>query len=138
MVMMALPAQYPKDTDGFPPPIPGQVNCKFGTVTYQTPSGTPLFFLPNLAEIVGWEFTVNAAFNAGTTNTLDVGVSGAQTQFAAALALTAINTVIVNGFVGTQMFSRLPGITTVTVRYNQTGTAASAGSGVLSCWYIVR
>lgn len=133
-----LPATYIKDTDGFPPPIPGVCMVKFGTVTYQTTAGTGLFFLPNNAEIVSWEFVVNTTFNAGTTNTLDVGVSGAQTQFASAVALTAANTIIFNGFVNSQTLTKLAGVTTVTVRYNQTGTAATTGSGVLVCYYIVR
>lgn len=131
------PLTINKDFDGFPFPVPGAEMVKFAQVTYQTASGTSLFTLPNNAEITGWLLNVSTVFNAATTNTLDIGISGAQTQFATTLALGATGQ-LVTGFAVSQLGIRLPGQTTVTVRYNQTGTAATTGVSTLFVRYIIR
>jgi len=136
-LFQAPPLTITRDSDGFPYPIPGVQLAKFASFTFAVAAGTALFTLPNNAEIVGWMLNVTTAFNATTTNTLDVGVAGAQQQFAATLALGTAGQ-FVTGFVGTQLFTRLPGVTTVTVRYNQTGTAATAGAANLLVEYIIR
>jgi hypothetical protein len=110
---------------------------KFSAFAYTVASGTALFTLPNNAEIIGWTLNVTTAFNAATTNTLDIGIAGTQQQFAATLALGVAGQFVV-GFVPSQLFTRLPGSQTVTVRYNQTGAAASAGAATLMCEYIIR
>jgi hypothetical protein len=137
MAMLPLPQNYSKDSDGFPFPIPGAVMCKFAYLDYTYESGTAVFFLPNNAEIVGWLLNVNTAFNAGATNTLDVGITGALTQFAAGLSVATAG-MVTTGFATAYMGVKLAGITPVTVNYNQTSTVASAGVAYLYCNYIVR
>ena len=136
-MFQAPPLTITRDPDGFPFPMPGAQMAKFAAFNYQVAAGTGIFTLPNNAEIIGWTLNVTTAFNAGTTNTLDIGVAGALTQFAATLALGSVGQVV-SGFVASQLFTRLPGVTTVTVRYNQTGGAASAGVATLLAEYIIR
>lgn len=142
MVMGVFPSQV-QDSDGFgPPALGGVLNCKAYLFNYNDTgigSGVTAFTLPYNAEIIAWELIIRTAFNAGTTNTLDVGTTGALTQYLSAGAvLGSTGQAFPAGFVPAQMFSVLAANTPITVKYNQTGTAASAGVGILIAWYITR
>jgi len=75
---------------------------------------------------------VETAFNAGTTNTIDVGTSADPNLYGTALAATAVAFVPLDEAVGMTVSAD----TTMTVTYNQTGTAASAGAAEVVIAYI--
>lgn len=73
---------------------------------------------------------VDTAFNAGTTNTIDVGTSASGTAYATALA---------SGSTGKKVLTTTPLLaaeTTVTATLNTAGTAASAGKATIIVAYI--
>lgn len=73
------------------------------------------------------------AFNAGTTNTIDIGSDADGDLYATALAAGTANFIpcdeVIGGF-------RVNADTTVTATYNQSGTAASAGEAEVVIAYI--
>lgn len=75
---------------------------------------------------------VTTAFNAGTTNTMDIGTSGSPTLLGSALSLTTTTFVptaqAVGGYYVTQD-------TVIQARLNLSGTAASAGAAVILLEY---
>lgn len=75
---------------------------------------------------------VNVAFNAGSTNVIDVGTTANDDLYATDLAGGSIAFVPLDEAV-TQVLSE---DTTFTVTYAQSGTAASAGSGKAVICYI--
>ena len=76
---------------------------------------------------------IDTAFNAGTTNTVDVGTSADPNLYGTALAGGAVAFVPLDEAVA----MTLSADTTMYVQYNQTGTAASAGSGVAVIAYVL-
>jgi hypothetical protein len=71
--------------------------------------------------------TVITAFNAGTTNTLDVGVTGTAAGFAAAAATLAGATGFKGNLTGTLTGIPLAADSIVYATFGQTGTAATTG-----------
>jgi hypothetical protein len=76
---------------------------------------------------------VVTAFNAATTNTLDIGTDADGDLFATALAAGSANFVACDEAIGG---FRVNADTTVTATYNQSGTAASAGEAEIIVAYI--
>jgi hypothetical protein len=76
---------------------------------------------------------VVTAFNAGTTNTIDIGTDADGDLFATALAAGAANFTPCDEAIGG---FRVEADTTVTAAYNQTGAAASAGEAEIVVAYI--
>lgn len=98
-----------------------------GTVTVGTiPAGAVL--LKDQSSVL-----VSEAFNAGTTNTLHVGTSADEDAYASALALGAIAQVGFDEFSAANVVSA---DTVITAKYNQSGTAPSAGSAEIVVAYI--
>jgi hypothetical protein len=78
---------------------------------------------------------VNTAFNAATTNVLDIGESSPTNNddlYATDLALGAVTFVPLDEAVGLTVSAD----TTITCTYAQTGTAATAGAGEVVIAYI--
>lgn len=99
-----------------------------------------LFNIPANSQIIDFYVDVTTAFNAATTNTLDLGVSGTANRFADALALGTVARVL-----GSSDASQLgeyanTGTTGITVQgvYAQTGAAASAGEARITVVYAVQ
>ncbi|MEG9884108.1 MAG: hypothetical protein V6Z86_05740 [Hyphomicrobiales bacterium] len=99
-----------------------------------------LFNLPANSQIIDFYVDVTTAFNAATTNTLDLGVSGTPARFADNLALGTAERVL-----GSSDASQLDeyastGTTGITVQgvYAQTGAAATAGAARISVLYAVQ
>ena len=69
--------------------------------------------------------TVETVFNAGTTNTIDIGVSGTANQYGSALSLTAQNFVPLGQ--ATSYITPSSGDTTILATVNTSGTAATTG-----------
>jgi len=76
---------------------------------------------------------VTTAFNAGTTNTLNVGYSADDDLFGTLLALGSANFIPLDETIGGFLVAA---DTTVTATVVLTGTAASAGSGEVIIAYI--
>ena len=78
---------------------------------------------------------VNTAFDAGTTNTLNVGTSDDDNLYGTLLALGTTTFVPCDEAVGSYLVTA---DTTITATVVLTGTAATAGSGVVTINYIPR
>ena len=105
------------------------------TVTFEDDAAVTVGILPEGAVIVPdlSYAVVTTAFNAATTNTLHVGSSGDNDLFATALAMGSIASVKFDEMTASNLLSA---DTTITATYNQSGTAATAGSVEVIVAYI--
>jgi hypothetical protein len=94
--------------------------------------------LPANSQIYQIAVDVTTAFDAGTTNTLDIGDGTTADKYADALAAGAQARVLATSDVS--QIGNLIDIGTsdvdVTVTYNQTGTAATAGAATVTVLYL--
>jgi hypothetical protein len=110
---------------------PRQVsNTMRGTIAFNSAATgvfVPLGVIPKGAWVIAAHLSIDTAFNAGTTNTIDFGTQGAPTQFFAAQAgATPGNFAAPASVMGKPPAAAAD--TVVGLRYNFTGTAPSAGS----------
>jgi hypothetical protein len=109
-------------------------NVVFGANGTETVVAT----LPANSQIYQIAVDVTTAFNAGTTNTLDIGDGTTADQYADALAAGAQARVLATSDVS--QIGNLIDIGTsdvdITVTYNQTGTAATAGAATVTVLYL--
>lgn len=92
--------------------------------------------VPPGATVLRGGVSVSTAFNAGTTNVLDIGTSGDDDGFATDLALGTIG-VIVADEMATTNDQYSTSAQTIIATVALTGTAATAGAGVVWVEYIV-
>ena len=101
-------------------------------------STTVVATLPANSQIYQIAVDVTTAFDAGTTNTLDVGDGVTADKYADALAAGAQARVLATSDVS--QIGNLVDIgasdVDVTVTYNQTGTAATAGAATVTVLYL--
>ena len=101
-------------------------------------STTVVATLPANSQIYQIAVDITTAFDAGTTNTLDIGDGTTADKYADALAAGAQARVLATSDVS--QIGNLVDIGTsdvdVTVTYNQTGTAASAGAATVTVLYL--
>lgn len=101
-------------------------------------STTVVATLPANSQIFQITVDVTTAFDAGTTNTLDIGDGSTADKYADALAAGAQARVLATSDVS--QIGNLIDIGTsdvdVTVTYNQTGTAATAGAATVTVLYL--
>ncbi len=101
-------------------------------------STTVVATLPANSQIYQIAVDVTTAFDAGTTNTLDIGDGTTADKYADALAAGAQARVLATSDVS--QIGNLIDIGTadvdVTVTYNQTGTAATAGAATVTVLYL--
>ena len=94
--------------------------------------------LPANSQIFQVAVDVTTAFNAATTNTLDIGDGTTADKFADALALGSAARVLATSDVS--QIGNLDDIGSddvkVTVTYNQSGSAATAGAATVTVLYI--
>ena len=109
-------------------------NVVFGANGTETVVAT----LPANSQIYQIAVDVTTPFNAGTTNTLDIGDGTTADKYADALAAGAAARVL-----ATSDVSQIPNLidigasdVDVTVTYNQTGTAATAGAATVTVLYL--
>lgn len=79
---------------------------------------------------------VDTAFNAATTNTMDVGTVGTQAAYAAAAGTLVGATGVKSGLSGTLNYQPLAADTVIYATYAQTGTAATAGSVMVMLTFV--
>ena len=80
---------------------------------------------------------VHTAFNAGSTNVLDIGTSTDDDGFATDLALGTIGRIVADEMATTNDGYSATADVTITATVDLTGTAASAGSATVYVTYIV-
>jgi hypothetical protein len=101
-------------------------------------STTVVATLPANSQIFQITVDITTAFDAGTTNTLDIGDGSTADLYADALAAGAQARVLATSDVS--QIGNLIDIGTsdvdVTVTYNQTGTAATAGAATVTVLYL--
>ena len=109
-------------------------NVVFGADGTETVVAT----LPANSQIYQIAVDVTTAFDAGTTNTLDIGDGTTADKYADALAAGAQAPVLATSDVS--QIGNLIDIGTsdvdITVTYNQTGTAATAGAATVTVLYL--
>lgn len=109
-------------------------NVVFGADGTETVVAT----VPANSQIYQIAVDVTTAFNAGTTNTFDIGDGSTADQYADALAVGTAARVLATSDVS-QIGNLIDIGSTdvdVTVTYNQTGTAASAGAATVTVLYL--
>jgi hypothetical protein len=101
-------------------------------IDFTVPANSVIGTLPANAVVTGIVVATTTAFNATTTNTLDIGqtdpTASTPTAYAAAAAFGTVGMLVPT--LGATAVP-LPRPTSVTVRYNQTGTAATAGNATI-------
>jgi hypothetical protein len=132
---------YNAQKDGFARPLlGGSVAFRYGTITFSDASAVSLGTLPAGATIVDWLIITKTAFNAGTTNTIDIGLGGTGDALANNVAAGAVG-VYRMGATGTsltQVGVPLTTDTTLTATYEQSGTAATTGSAIVLVAYVMK
>lgn len=106
-------------------------------ITY-TDAGTAVTVgtLPANALVIGGSVTVTTAFNAGSTNVLDIGTSSDDDGFATDLALGTVGQIVWDELAtSNDLFSTSE--VTVTATPALSGTAATAGVGYVCITYVV-
>ena len=99
-------------------------------------SGVWAFTIPQNAAVIAIDADVTTAFNAGTTNTLSIGATPTGTDFLAATSVSSAGIQHLTSAVGlgltatgnTALQTQLNGAVPVYFRYQQSGTAATAGA----------
>jgi len=99
---------------------------------------TTIATLPANSQIIEIYVDVTTAFDAGTTNTLDLGDGSTADQFADALALGSVARVLATSDVSqiTNLIDIGASDVQVVATYNQTGTAATAGAATVTVVYV--
>lgn len=99
---------------------------------------TTIATLPANSQIIEIYVDVTTAFDAGTTNTLDLGDGSTADQFADALDVSSAARLL-----ATSDVSQIPNLidigasdVQVVATYNQTGTAATAGAATVTVVYV--
>ena len=91
--------------------------------------------IPAGAIVINAGVIVTTAFNAGTTNVLDIGTSADDDGFATDLALGTIGRIAADEFATSNDLYSTSEVT-LTATYAQTGTAATAGEGFVFVEFI--
>ena len=113
------------------------VSAQTATVAYGADgSTTSLFTIPAGSQIMSIHIDVTTGFNAGSTNTLKIGKTGAATQFVTA---TDVTTAGRESVATTGVYANWANVgtsdVTLIATYNQTGTVASAGAARITVTY---
>jgi hypothetical protein len=91
--------------------------------------------IPAGAIVINAGVIVTTAFNAATTNVLDIGTSGDDDGFATDLALGTIGRIVADELATSNDLYSTSEVT-LTATYAQTGTAATAGEGFVYVEFI--
>lgn len=99
---------------------------------------TTIATLPANSQIIEIYVDVTTAFDAGTTNTLDLGDGTTADQFADALALGSVARVLATSDVSqiTNLIDIGTSDVQVVATYNQSGSAATAGAATVTVVYV--
>lgn len=108
------------------------------TVSYAAGASavTTIGTLPAGAVVLNAGVVVTTAFNAGTTNVMDIGTASDDDGFATDLALGTIGRIVADEL-ATSNDCLMTADTAITATLALTGTAATTGSGVVYVEYII-
>ena len=130
-----------RDTEGYAQPtgFRGPLAVKHAKILFSDSGSKTAFKLPAGALVVQWRVIVTTAFNAATTNQLDVGITGDTTKWASNLNVgsAGIFNEASSGADITESHAILTAETDVLLEYSQSGTAATAGAAILEVVYAV-
>jgi hypothetical protein len=108
------------------------------TVTYSNNgSAVTLGVIPPGAVVLRGGVVVTTAFNAGTSNVLDIGTSSDDDGFATDLALGTIGVINTDEMATSNDTYSASAAQTITATVALSGTAATAGSGIAWVEYII-
>lgn len=113
-----------------------QVHYLRKAITYSDTYPVTVGKLPPRAVVLRGGVAVTTAFNAGTTNVLDIGTSGDDDGFATDLALGTIGVITADEMATSNDFYSTSS-QTITCTYAQTGAAATAGAGIVWIEFLV-
>lgn len=123
--------------DGYGPDrFGGAVSARVATVDFEDTDAKTLFTLPKGAMVVGWLIDVSTAFDAGDSNTLNIGNDTTADAYASGLDVGStgqLNTGLVAGTLGVPLAADTP----ITATYVPAGVAPSQGEATLICLFIV-
>lgn len=109
------------------------------TVSYtDNGSAVTIGVLPAGAIVLRGTAIVSTAFNAGTSNVLDIGTSADPDGFATDLALGTIGNIVADEMASTNDQGPLSADTTITATPALAGTAATAGTATVVIEYIAK
>lgn len=114
-----------------------QVHYMRKRITYSDTYPVTVGVLPAGAIVLRGYVAVQTAFNAATTNVLDIGTSGDDDGFATDLALGTVGVIPVDEMATSNDWYSTAAVT-VTCTYAQTGTAATAGVGHVVVEYVAN
>lgn len=97
-----------------------------------------LGYVPAGGSVIRGGVVVSTAFNAGSTNVLDIGTSADPDGFATDLALGTIGVIAADEMATTNDAGPYTSDTEIVAVVDLTGTAASAGAGRAWVEYILR
>jgi hypothetical protein len=136
------PGAFYTDSDGFAgPTYGGDVAVKYGSFTFEDVDPKTLFTLPEGAVIVDFMVTITEAFNDGTTETADVGFTGAGAALVNDLALgtVGVHRAGATSTVAPALFDDPLEAATDVIAEVTLGTGdADAGAATVAVWYILR
>lgn len=110
-----------------------------GTVVYgANGSSTVIGYIPAGSQIIDVYVDVTTAFNAGTTNTFDIGDGSTANQFADALDVSSAARVLASSDVSQLGNFANTGTADIpfTVTYNRSGSTPSAGAARVTVLYV--
>lgn len=106
------------------------------TVTYlNNGSAVEVGVIPANAVVINAGVVVTTAFNAGSTNVLDIGTSGDDDGFATDLALGTIGRIAADELATSNDLYSTSDVT-ITATVALSGTAATAGEGIVYVEYL--
>lgn len=106
------------------------------TVTYRNNgSAVEVGVIPANAVVINAGVVVTTAFNAGSTNVLDIGTSGDDDGFATDLALGTIGRIAADELATSNDLYSTSDVT-ITATVALSGTAATAGEGIVYVEYL--
>lgn len=93
--------------------------------------------VPTGAVVIRAGVVVSVAFNAGTTNVLDIGTAADTDGFATDLALGTVGVIVADEMATTNDAGPYTADTTIQAVVDLTGTAATTGTGTIWVEYIL-
>lgn len=93
--------------------------------------------IPAGAAVIRGGVVVTTAFNAGSTNVLDIGTSADDDGFATDLALGTVGVIVADEMATSNDTYSASADVTITATVDLTGTAATTGAGIVWVEYIV-
>ncbi len=101
-------------------------------------TGIPIGYLPAYAMIISTSVDVSVAFNAATTNVLNVGTTPTGTDVAAAASTVSGTQGVKRAIAPTVRVDQITVDTMIYASYTQSGTAATAGQAVIVVEFVVN